>query len=1599
MKVRMLRLILIIGIIFAVRGVARAQQTGFPPFGSFQNGQFDAINLQDLNVHFSIPVISGSGRGLGLTIQMVYDSLIWQNQGGHWMPVTDNQGNPMWGWKTDYPIGLVYYTSQTGSNTKCYQDGQFVYLPKLIYSKFSYLDPSGTSHAFSSVGYTFDQCLQTIISGTSSGTAPDESGYYISSDPNGGSPINTVYNRSGVQVNDGYLWAKDTNGNFIQANYIHYPETDWVDTVGRTAAKIIPGSNSIQFQFLDGTGTNTYKIATLKLTSTPILTSFGCYGVSEWSGTANLPTELDIPSPNNSSTLLKYFFSYEPSQTSGYYTGRLQKVVLPTGGYYQYLYITNNDGANCSDGTTLNMNRYIYDGNQTASWDYNRWYSNSVWHSQFVGPYPSQNTYSYTFNASGQETQRQVNQGNPPSTLLRTVNTTWASNNTPATVVTILDDGTTQSEVDTTYDSNGLLDSTVEYDYGSGAKGPLVRTTNLSYQTNSSYTARRIMDRVTTVTISDSLGTTKYRQDTAYDGSAITNCPTGVPQHDDTNYGCSMNYRGNPTSVTTYMDPVTPAQGVVTGLTYDVFGNVLQGSVSGTQQTQFNFSATTEYANPDSIVSGPSTGTQLTSSFTYFSDTGLVHTAKDPNNQQTSYTYDFLKRLTGATRPDSSNLTYSYNDSAFTSDVTTPIDSSRSVQQITTFNGLGQPYTSTVEDNSNAVYSIVQTNYDAMGRPYRTSNPYTSSPSYWTTTTFDALFRPTQVQLQDNSSISYSYSANTATVTDPAGKKRKTVSDGAGRLAKVFEPDVTNGNALTVETDYTYTVLDSLTAVSQGVQTRTYKYDALGRVASVATPEAGTVCFGTYSGSSCQNGYDNFGNLLSRTDARGVVTGYAYDSLNRLIGISYPTVPSGVSAMPDTICNPVSGSANSNVCFYYDQGGSSVYAMGRLTKMVDASGSETYTYNNLGETTQLQKVIGGNAYTIQYAYNTAGELTQLTYPSLHNVYQSYDAIGRLCEVAGSTITGNCGATTTPYTSGFSFNTAQRVTGYNYGNGVAATVGYSNDRLQMNTLSYAKSGTTLFGLNYSYGTSGSNNGQITKITDNVDNGRTATYSYDALLRLSNASTVGSSAYPAWGLSWTYDRYANRTAQSISSGCALPMTCPTNSVTVSASTNQITTSPTCTPYCYDLSGNMTNDGYNTLVYDGEDRATSTSNPSAAATYTYDGNGLRVQKAVHNGTSTVYVFSGSQVIAEYENGASVGSPTREYLYSGGQLKAKTEGSGTSYYHPDRLSTRLMTDSSGNKIGEQGHFPYGETWYLNNTTTKWEYTSFERDAEAGNDYAMARSDVSRLGRFLSTDPLGGSASDPQSLNRFAYVENDPINLTDPTGLFINPDPGDPGGGGGGCDPSVDPTCGGGCDPSIDPTCGGCDPSDPTCGGGGGSSPTPTYWPAEPAGGFPAGPDYGDGDGPFSGTLGCESLGLPCGMNFPTRGGLDVSGCTYGSGYCGGGIYGFTEVPALQGLTQNLPQDVWSLWNMFFSGRGGGRKGERKRTGKPENPRKHVKPVPGQPGRWQVKDPQTGKWYIKPPGWNPETAQKVGIWGAIGAAGGYIISTAPEWGPVILAF
>ena len=150
--------------------------------------------------------------------------------------------------------------------------------------------------------------------------------------------------------------------------------------------------------------------------------------------------------------------------------------------------------------------------------------------------------------------------------------------------------------------------------------------------------------------------------------------------------------------------------------------------------------------------------------------------------------------------------------------------------------------------------------------------------------------------------VNTAYNGNETTVTDQhdpaaAGRSRKTISDSLGRLKQVIEDPTTGG--LNYLTTYSYDALDNMITVTQGGQTRSFVFDSLKRLLSSTNPESGNVCYGTRNASGqCQpDGYDDGGNLLYRTDARGVVTSHTYDALSRMLTTSYANDPNNTPAV------------------------------------------------------------------------------------------------------------------------------------------------------------------------------------------------------------------------------------------------------------------------------------------------------------------------------------------------------------------------------------------------------------------------------------------------------------------------------------------------------------------------------------------------------------------------------------------------------------------------------------------------------------------------------------------------------------------------------
>jgi RHS repeat-associated protein len=406
----------------------------------------------------------------------------------------------------------------------------------------------------------------------------------------------------------------------------------------------------------------------------------------------------------------------------------------------------------------------------------------------------------------------------------------------------------------------------------------------------------------------------------------------------------------------------------------------------------------------------------------------------------------------------------------------------------------------------------------------------------------------------------------------------------------------------------------------------------------------------------------------------------------------------------------------------------------------------------------------GRIYTTSLQFDTANQVTQMTYPSNRAINIGHDSKGRVSSVGS-------------YLSSVIYDGIGRLSGTTLGNGVAEGFGYDATRMQLTSQTATKNGgptNGLMNLTYGYdaaagqmgaGSTAGNAGQLMSISGTINQTpESAAYTYDDVGRLvtSNQTSNGSSAQRRFA----YDRWGNRTGMwdAVSGGTQIQSIALQQSGGVPTNQIQSVTSGSTVNYAYDAAGNVTNDGAHSYSYDAEDRIISVDGGSTA-TYAYDQSNQRYKK-VTGGATTHYIWQGSQVIAEH-NGSS-GASIADYVYSGSRMIAKAAGLTTQYFLNDRLSVRLILNTTGNSTGRQGHLPFGEDFGESGTQDKHHLTSYERDGESGIDNAVNRQYSQSIGRFNRPDPFTGSysPSKPQSLNRYSYVTNDPIGSTDPSGL-----------------------------------------------------------------------------------------------------------------------------------------------------------------------------------------------------------------------------------------
>jgi RHS repeat-associated protein len=656
--------------------------------------------------------------------------------------------------------------------------------------------------------------------------------------------------------------------------------------------------------------------------------------------------------------------------------------------------------------------------------------------------------------------------------------------------------------------------------------------------------------------------------------------------------------------------------------------------------------------------------------------------------------------------------------------------------QFVNFDGYGRQTKSRLaSDPSGTTYQL--TAYDSLGRESQVFNPTRCNPpgtncgeATWgyTTYSYDALGRTTTVTSQDGGVSTSTFNGNAVTVSDQAGKKRKTVSDALGRLTKVFE----NPDGLNYETDYQYDALGNLLRVDQKGsapsdssqwRTRQFTYDSLSRLLTAANPESGTI---TYT-------YDANGNVATKTDARGIITSFHYDALNRITSKDYSDSTLAVG-------------------FVYDQTGvwgvPETNTVGRLVLEGDGVSADTiFSYDAVGRINKqwdcTPSTFGVGCPPISAQYDLAGDLTQLTYPNTEVVKFAFNAAGRATSAIDDISNIN-------FAQSASYGPDGSLTGFVSGqctgfNGFTNVFTYNN-RLQPCRMTASTAGLpancadtdpthqgNVFDITYDFHLGSGNNGNVWGITNNRDSSRSQTFTYDQLNRLSSAQNAGTDCGPKavnnpnqtiyWGNTYGYDAWGNLQNKTVTKCSAELLSAP------ALANNRLS------GYSYDAAGNMTNDGLgHSFTYDAESRIAQVN--SGAAQYTYDGAMGRVRKDVTGQPSTEYYYFGNQVLAE--KNISTGNWTNYIFFAGDRIARREYPAGdVFYYFSDHLNTTsVVRDSAGGPRAESDYYSWGgEIKFVYNDSNHYKFTGKERDSESGLDYFGARYYSNGLGRFITPD------------------------------------------------------------------------------------------------------------------------------------------------------------------------------------------------------------------------------------------------------------------------
>jgi RHS repeat-associated protein len=818
----------------------------------------------------------------------------------------------------------------------------------------------------------------------------------------------------------------------------------------------------------------------------------------------------------------------------------------------------------------------------------------------------------------------------------------------------------------------------------------------------------------------------KYFFDTTNGRNVVTrvegNCGCGTSQITNWAYDSQLN-------VTTKTDALNHT----TTYTYDTAGNRLtQTDATGTITYTYN-------SNGDVLTMTDQMGGVWTKTY---DAQGNVLTSKDPLNNTTTNTYNAQGQLLTVTDPRNNTTTFLYNSYG---------NLTRRTDALTNQTNIVYDVRSHVTSVTNALNQVTSYEYDLAGRLKKIIYPDTNfvlytfdlagrrtkikdPRGYETTFAYDAAYRLTSETNANNKTTTYTYDlmSNRTAVTDELNRTTDYFYDDFDRLTKIKYPEATTG-AGRLEDNFSYDIVGNLlTKTDKAGQVTTYCYDNANRVTSTIDPAQKTTSF-EYNGRSQKTAvvdainqryefsYDPHGHVTQ--EKKGTATkSYVFDISGN---------PSQRTDYNGVITNYTYDSLNRLTTISYPDTTSATYAydvLSRPTTATNVSGTVTIAYDNRGRVSSVTDVFG---QVVSYSYDASSNRTQLSLNGNTSATYQYDVINRLTQLTDS---GTLNTT-------FAYDATDKLTSRTLPNGVVSTYEYDGLK-RLTRLKHIKNTTTLADFQYQFNTAGN-------VTQMIDGAGTHTYTYDTLRRLTAATHPNQT-----NESYTYDDVGNRTASHQGSSYTYQ------------SFNRLV-SANGTTFSYDTNGNEISktNGTDSWTYswDYEDRLKQASlSGGVVVSHSYDALGRRVQRTSTSSGTTRFIYDGADVIRETDGS---GNTTADYLNGPGMDNKlrQTVGGTASYFLTDHLgTTRYLTDASGSISSSVSYDSFGNV-NGSSAPTSYTFTGREQEAESGLMYYRARFYDSQNGRFVSEDPIylnGG-------LNLYSYVGGNPVNLSDPSGLY----------------------------------------------------------------------------------------------------------------------------------------------------------------------------------------------------------------------------------------